>query len=104
MSLISWNCRGLGKASTRRRIHHLVQSYHPSLMYFCETLTKVEVACTYFSSWGFSNFMGTDAAGKSGGTILVWGNNLNVKILDISPHWIHVFWTIDSGKNILLTV
>lgn len=67
------------------------------MMYFCETLTRVDVACKYFSSIGYSNYIGTDVLGKSGGTIFVWSVATQIQILDITPNWIHLEWKLESG-------
>lgn len=103
MSLITWNCRGLQKGPTRRRVHHFIQQFKPSMMYFYETLTLTHTACKYFSSLGFSKLVGVDAKGKSGGTILVWSEDINIHVLDLSSYWIHVEWHMQNDRKVIIT-
>lgn len=72
-------------------------------MYLCETLTTVDVACKYITPFGFAHCAGSDVAGRSGGSILVWYDEINIQVLDISPNWIHVLLHLDSEKNVLLS-
>lgn len=40
MSLLAWNCRGLGKPRTVQFLKEIVQQLKPSLIFLSETLAK----------------------------------------------------------------
>ena len=40
MSLISWNCQGLGNPWTVRSLHDLVKENNPSILFLMETRMK----------------------------------------------------------------
>lgn len=67
MSLIAWNCRGLGKPRTVQFLKEITQQKKPSFIFLSETLTnkdRVEVICKKI---GFARCIAVDARGHSGG-------------------------------------
>ena len=88
MSLIAWNCRGLGKPRTIHFLKEITQQTKPSFIFLSETLankSKVDAVC---KAVGFAGCMVVDAHGHSGGLALLWKNDGGCVIRDFSKHFI----------------
>jgi exonuclease III len=72
MSLISWNCRGLGSPNTIPDLKYLVRHFNSDLLFLSETLVhrnKIEDLC-YLP--GFDSCIFVDRTGRGGGLTLFW--------------------------------
>lgn len=70
MSLLRWNCRGLGNRRTARELHHLVREKHPHFLFLIETkvcfdyFKRIRIMC------GFEGLFTVDPVGQSWGLAL----------------------------------
>ena len=90
MSILSWNCRGAGKAATVRETRELVRKFAPTLLCIVETqIDRVRVE-NLASSFGFDNAFAVSSQGRSGGLGIFWNNPIKVEILGYSKYHIDV--------------
>ena len=98
MSLVSWNCQGLGSPSAIPNLKYLIRHYKPVILFLNETLVhhnKIE-EFRYFLGFDFSFFV--DCVGRSGGLAFFWNSSTNCQILDYSHNHISV-QVIDPEKG-----
>lgn len=79
MRLLSWNCRGLGEASTISQLKESQRLYLPDMTFVCETKQKssfVKTVCRKLKCK--ENWEVVDPIGKKGGLLLFWGDNISV--------------------------
>nr|XP_023885100.1 uncharacterized protein LOC111997259 [Quercus suber] len=82
MSLISWNCRGLGNPRTVRALQKVVQQEELILVFLMETkinkekVEKVRDQCNFNFNWV------VPSEGKGGGLALFWKEGIEVEIID----------------------
>lgn len=83
MRLLSWNCRGLGGASTISQLKESQRLYLPDMTFVCETKQKVSFIKTVCRQLQCkNNWAVVDPIGKSGGLFLFWGDNITVLRLE----------------------
>jgi exonuclease III len=90
MSLLSWNCRGLGSLSAVPDLKYLVRHYNPDLLFLSETLVhknKIE-DLRYFL--GFDFCFSVDCIGRSGGLAMYWRASFPCQIINYSTNHISV--------------
>lgn len=56
MSLLSWNCRGLGTHRAVRILGEILRTHKPDLLFLSETLSVSNKIEELSSKFGFSNF------------------------------------------------
>jgi exonuclease III len=84
MSILSWNCRGLGNPRTIRDLFRLVKEMHPDLICLMETkLQSARFECLKLKL-GFDCVLVVDSRGKSGGLALFWKADFQVNIQNFS--------------------
>lgn len=89
MSLISWNCRGLGGSSTVRALNLLIRKYSPGMLFLCETKAAIERCNRVAAACKMEKMVCVEANGKAGGLCLMWRQEIQVTILSTSKWWIH---------------
>lgn len=88
MSLIAWNCRGLGKPRAVRFLKEIVHQIKPSFVFLSETLStknKVETVCKELH---FAGCWVVEAEGHSGGIALLWKNEGACRVTAANKHFI----------------
>jgi exonuclease III len=80
MSVLSWNCRGLGNPGTVRDLHRMVKEKGPDLVFLMETKMQNKKCDFIRIKLGFDYMFGVDSVGRSGGLLLLWKNDYNVAI------------------------
>ncbi|XP_060961746.1 uncharacterized protein LOC133031961 [Cannabis sativa] len=74
MTILSWNCRGLGNLRNLQFLKDLVIQKRPKIVFLCETLCGKEVVERAKFSLGFDSAIIVEAQGHSGGIALLWKN------------------------------
>lgn len=90
MSVLSWNCCGLGKPRTIRFLKEITQNKRPNIILLCETLAKkqkIEELCCMLH---FAEYVAVDVQGCSGGVALLWRNKGGYKVLEAMRNYIDV--------------
>ncbi|XP_060960190.1 uncharacterized protein LOC115703873 [Cannabis sativa] len=90
MSVISWNCHGLGNPWAQQFLKDLVVQKKPNFLFLCETLAKKEVVEKVRVAIGFEGALAVDCQGKSGGVALLWRDEEDVQVLEYGVSYIYV--------------
>jgi hypothetical protein len=90
MSIIGWNCRGLGHLSVVPKLKYLVRYYKPDALFLSETLVHSNKTEAFRYMLGFENCFAVNSNGRSGGLALFWRNSFNCKVLNFSSNHINV--------------
>jgi hypothetical protein len=97
MSIICWNCRGLGNHSAVRDLHQMVKEKRPTLVFLMETLLCNKKADFLIIKLNFDYMFVVDRVGRSGGLILLWNAHTNVMIHNFSR--CHINAIVTNGRN-----
>lgn len=103
MSVMSWNCRGLGMSSTVRELRTLVQKHAPTVLCVVETQlhrTRVEKLAPLL---GFKNSFAVSSTGRSGGLGMYWNDDVKIEILPYSQYHMDTIVTGLEGDPWRLT-
>lgn len=84
MSCLSWNCRGLGNATTVKELRDLVKQLSPSVLCVLETQVNKSRVEGLKSTLGFDNAFAVSSSGRSGGLGIFWNKEINIEILPYS--------------------
>jgi hypothetical protein len=90
MSLLSWNCRGLGSPSAVPDLKYLVRRFNPTLLFLSETLVHKNKVEDLRYVLGFDFCFSVDSIGRSGGLAIYWRANFNCQIVNYSQNHITV--------------
>ena len=74
MSILCWNCQGLGPSLTGRNLKFLNNKYRPSLVFLMETRVNKKKVESWKRKLNFQNEWYEDAVGIDGG-LAVWWND-----------------------------
>jgi exonuclease III len=72
MSLISWNCQGLGNPRTIRDLSQMVKEKRPSFLFLIETISSKKRMESLRVKFGFQGLFMVELVGRSGGLALFW--------------------------------
>jgi exonuclease III len=97
MSVLSWNCRGLGNPEIVPDLHCMVKEKGPDLVFLMETKMQNKKCEFIRIKLGFDYMFGVDSVGRSGGLLLLWKNNFNVVIQNYSR--MHINAEIKNAAN-----
>ena len=84
MSCLSWNCRGLGNATTIKELRELAKDVAPSVVCVLETQVHKTRVEGLKQTLGFDNSFAVSSSGRSGGLGIFWNNNIRVTLLPYS--------------------
>ena len=95
---MSWNCRGIGNATTVRDLCTLVKEVGSHLVFLCETRQKVERIRHLRNRLGLKGFAGVSNEGMCGGLALFWHESVYVEVLNMNERHIdaYVRMTVDG--------
>jgi hypothetical protein len=88
MSLLCWNCQGLGNLWIIQELQSLVKNKKPHFLFLIETKVKVGVLQRLRYSLGFGGLLQVDPIGRSGGLAFYWKSETDVEILNYSQRHI----------------
>ncbi|KAL0361676.1 UNVERIFIED_CONTAM: putative mitochondrial protein [Sesamum radiatum] len=97
MSVLAWNCRGLGGPWSIRTLGTLIRDNNPSLVFLAETKCSsrlVESLKRKFDMHG----IGVSAHGRSGGLAVFWVKSANVQLQSYSQHHIDLSVQLEGGQ------
>ncbi|XP_019194790.1 PREDICTED: uncharacterized protein LOC109188615 [Ipomoea nil] len=98
MSLISWNCRGLGNLTAIRVLADLVRTKRPSVIFLIETFVDKHRIDDIRVQLGFDCAFTIDAVGHSGGLALLWSNTVELKVVSYSLNYVDTEVRMDVGS------
>jgi hypothetical protein len=88
MTLLCWNCRGLGLPQTVHEFINLVRARNPGLVFLSETRRSAQRAMQLKWRLGLNHPFGVDSRGQSGGLVLFWHGDMEVVLLGSSSRFI----------------
>lgn len=94
MSTIVWHCQEIGRPSAICNPSLLIKTHRPSFIFLFEVKCHdVNVVCRLVRKLCFDDFEFVPSVGKSGGLLLAWKTNFNIKIVVASLYFVnyHVF-------------
>ncbi|PNT76214.1 hypothetical protein BRADI_1g45861v3, partial [Brachypodium distachyon] len=82
MTILTWNCRGLGRPRTVHDLVRLVQVHHPKIIFVSETRQSKQVVEALRWRLGLKNVVTASneslgKKGKGGGLALFWDEGLD---------------------------
>ena len=98
MSIMSWNCRGLGNPWAVQALKRPIKREDPSLVFLMETKLEVDEMKGVQHEIGLVQGIAVSSIGRSGGLALLWKSNMKVSVKFINRWYIDAL--IDSGSEI----
>jgi exonuclease III len=80
MRLGSWNCRGMGNGSAVRGLLDFQKQEDPDVLFLCETKMVKSNLHKFKRLLGMYGMVARDCEGKSGGVVMFWKKEINVKL------------------------
>ena len=99
MRLLSWNCRGAGRAPTVRALKALVRYEGPDVLFVAETKVKSPKMDMLKRGMGFSFCFCVDSVGKSGGLALFWKMCIELEVVYSDNNLIAALVYSDPPEN-----
>ena len=84
MSLLSWNCQGLGNPQTVRDLNQMVKEKKPSFLFLIETISHKSRMKWIRVKLGFAGMFVVEPVGRSGGLALLWKEEHALEIQNYS--------------------
>ena len=81
MSCLAWNCRGLGKAPTRRDLGALTRRIKPDCLFLIECKISKRRIETVGRRLEFSYWCVVEGEGKAGGIELFWRIGVEISVI-----------------------
>jgi exonuclease III len=72
MKLLSWNCRGLSRASAIRSLRGKIQIHSPDVFFLSEIKLQPLQSTAILNSLGFFMMLHAPPSGTKGGLLLTW--------------------------------
>lgn len=88
MSMLAWNCRGLGKPRIIRFLKEITQQKRPNIIFLSETLVKESRIKELCKILNFAEYCSVDVQGQSGGLALLWKYEGGCKVIEATRHFI----------------
>ncbi|XP_050242088.1 uncharacterized protein LOC126691051 [Quercus robur] len=90
MSVLAWNCRGLGTPPAVRTLTEEVKEKNPILVFLAETKATTERMKGFQYKLGFTQGIVVPCDGKSGGLAMLWKEGVDVRFKSCSHSHIDV--------------
>ena len=96
MSLLCWNCQGLGNSETEQEFGDLIRAQDPSVVFLAETwLTKARLE-EIRARYKFGGMIEVSRESKGGGVVF-WKTNFDFSVDTFSPN--HIEAIVNKGKE-----
>lgn len=103
MSLISWNCHGIGTPWESQFIKEIILQKCPDFVFLCETLCKTSVVERLRMYLNFEGMLVVEVSGHSGSLALLWRLKDMVTLCSYSKNHIDVDVVTKEGFKYRLT-
>jgi len=90
MSIMSWNCRGLGNPSAVPTLRDLARKYRLDVLFLCETLVHANKIEEIRIRLGFDAAFAVDSIGISGGLAILWKHPFGCNLINYSHNFINM--------------
>jgi hypothetical protein len=92
MSILSWNCRGLGQPQTIQGLVRLIHTTSPKIVFLSETRQHRDRVSNIKGRLGMDNCLVVDGVGKGGGLALYWNDEVKISNLKNLGWALRVRW------------
>lgn len=99
MSIISWNCRGLGNPASIQVLVDLIHVRKSVLVFLMETLVNKRKMEIIKLQVGFKSLFVVDNSGHSGGLALLWKEGCEVDIVSFSRNHMDAIVCLEGEGN-----
>jgi hypothetical protein len=100
MSILSWNCKGMGQSSTIHDLLRLVRQYCPKIVFLSKTRQQKNRVSNIRFRMGLNKSFVVDGHGKGGGLAMYWDASINISILSYVQHYIDsLIWNADHHAH-----
>ena len=97
MSLLCWNCRGLGNPQTIQSLGDLIQAQDPAVVFVVKTwLVEVRLK-VFLKNLNFGNMHVVSKINQGGGLVLLWRVDVQLRVVSSSLN--HVDAIINEGRD-----
>jgi len=97
MKLLAWNCRGLSSPRAVRSLLEVQKRINPDVFFLSEThLDKVK-ADNVRRRAGFDHLIIHESDGRSGGLLLLWKEEVNIRLQAVTQNYIDVVIEENGG-------
>ena len=96
MSLLCWNCRGLGNRQTIQELGDLVRAQDPTVVFLAKTWLDDTRLSGIRDSLRFGHYHGVSRLTRGGGLVMFWKKDFDLQVLSSSHNHIDVL--INGGK------
>ena len=90
MSVLAWNCRGLGSSPTVRILSDEVKAKNPVLVFLSETKASVSRIKRLQRKLELTQGIAVPSDGQSGGLAMLWREGVDVRLRSVSHSHIDV--------------
>ena len=97
MSIIVWNCRGLGNLRTGKELEVVIRAKVPSVVFIAETWADEARLQQIKRNIEFDNLFFVERNNRGGGLALFWRNSVDLSVDSFSPN--HIDSIINKGKE-----
>ena len=95
MKLLAWNCCGLGSAQAVRALLEVRRRLQPDVWFLSETHLDKTKEENVRRRAGFDRMIVHESDGHSGGLVLMWRDDINVRVQGVMGNYIDVI--IENG-------
>ena len=99
MSIISWNCRGLGTPWVVQALKKAIRKEDPSLVFLMETKLIGSEMKKLQEEVGLLQGLFVTSVGRKGGLALLWKFDIQVELRGLNQWFIDVF--VNSGGELV---
>ena len=97
MSLLCWNCRGLGNRQIVQELDDLVRAQDPTVVFLAETWLDDIRLSGIRDSLRFGHYHGVSRLTRGGGLVMFWKKDFDLQVMSSSHNHIDVL--INGGKE-----
>ncbi|KAK1381475.1 hypothetical protein POM88_028219 [Heracleum sosnowskyi] len=103
MSVLSWNCRGVGLPWNIQFLTHVIRQKKPTLIFLCETVIRRSKMEWLQRRLGYEGLFVVDPIGRSGGLALLWKEKEQAKLISYSKNHIAVQVCVEDIRSLSAT-
>ncbi|TYH19515.1 hypothetical protein ES288_A05G358100v1 [Gossypium darwinii] len=104
MSIICWDCRGVGNPATVRDLKQLLIANDPNIIFFCETKINANKFDSIRRKCRMEGCLAVKVEGKSGGLVMMWKDSKMVEIQTYCSNHINSLIHVENDSPMLRRV
>ena len=102
MSILAWNCRGIGPALTSSELKRHIQTRHPSFLFLSETKNDTSIVRTKLNDVGFFSHEIVDRVDTKGDLAFAWESTLKCHCLFSFEFAVGIRWCLPNNNSTYL--